>query len=147
MYHNKQSSPTVLVYLAKKNYHYKQKCNSLRYKHSDTHNNTSLLHRMSTKTSWFFPLHHFTHTVCLRAHLLSGFSWLVSTWGKTGSFAVQNWLVIVGIQIEQGWLHVWINRLKFLSYSSVITTMKMLRRSVKNEHVEEEDNKEANEET
>jgi hypothetical protein len=89
--------PHSFTVTCKKNHHYKQKCNSLRYKHCDTHTSTSLLCRLSTKTSWLFPLHHFTHTMCLRVHFLSGFSWLVSVWGNTGLFAVQNWLDHAGI--------------------------------------------------
>ena len=58
----------------KKNHHYKPKCYSLKYKHCDAHTSTSLLHRMSTKASWFFPFHDFTHTMCLRVRSLSGFS-------------------------------------------------------------------------
>ena len=84
--------PYSFTLTCKKNHHYKLKCSSLRYKQCNTHNSTSLLRRMSIKTSWLFPLYHFNHTMCLRGHILSGFSWLVSTRGKIRLFAVQNWL-------------------------------------------------------
>ena len=111
LYHNEQSFFTIFYCNLQKIHHYKQKCKSLRYKHCDTHTSTSLLRRMSTTTSWLFPLHphHVPQSTFSVRLLLAGLDlgedWLICSIKLTRPCVDPT---------HQGWLYVWINRPKIL---------------------------------